>query len=257
MCLILFAIDSHPRYRLVVAANRDEYHRRPSTPAGFWPDAPQVFGGRDQERGGSWLGLTTRGKLAMVTNVRMQEEAKPRQPSRGLLVSDYLTGGKDPADYLAELASAPDVWQGFNLLAGLGSQLYYWSNRGSVPRRLGAGVYGLSNHLLDTPWPKVSGGKDALTGILARSADEPALFTELLQLLTDRQPVADELLPETGFGLDWERCLAPRFICSPDYGTRCSTVVLIDDRNQVSLIERRFSAAGELSGETIEHFRAS
>lgn len=254
MCLIFVAYRMLPESPLLLIANRDEFHRRPTAAASFWPQAPQVLAGRDLEGGGSWLGLTRNGRLAAVTNYRNLAEVSgvgADKRSRGLLVSDFLTGSAAPAEYLAELAQHPEHYRGFNLLVGDAGGLYYYSNRGAAPPRpLSPGLYGLSNHLLETPWPKVAEGKRALARLLAQGiADEAALFA----LLADRTTAPDSLLPETGLSRDRERLLSSRFIQSADYGTRASTLVLFDGRGGARFIERSFAANGAPVGEVREN----
>lgn len=247
MCLILFAFRQHARYPLVLAANRDEYHARPSAPAAVWEDAPQVLGGRDLGAGGTWLGVTRQGRFAAVTNYR--EPVQTPGPSRGRLVSDYLTGSDEPSEYLEGIAVQTTRYPGFNLLAGDEEELYYHSNRASVPRALGPGVYGLSNHLLDTPWPKVSSGRTAMERALDAPGEE-ALVARLLHLLADDTQATDPQLPDTGIGRERERFLSPRFIRGNEYGTRCSTVLLLDASGGLLLHERRFDADGRVAGES-------
>lgn len=238
MCLILFAHRYHPDYPLVLAANRDEYYARPSASASFWPEAPRLLAGRDLVGGGSWLGITRAGRWGAITNYRHPAEFSRHGRSRGLLVRDYLLGDTPPLAFVEELAAGADPYPGYNLLAGEGEELAWFSNRGGAPRRLPAGIYGLSNHLLDTPWPKVAGGKRALAALLAAPSPDPeALFA----LLADSSPAADALLSDTGIGPERERQLSPRFIRTPGYGTRCSTVLLIDRERQVTFIERNFN----------------
>jgi len=243
MCLILFAYRAHPEYRLVLAANRDEFHDRPSAPAGFWSDAPNVLAGRDLRSGGSWLGITRTGRFAAVTNYRDPRELlAPRSdaPSRGELVSSFLRGSDSPVAYLAALAGRAGAYHGFNLLVGDRESLYWFSNRaGAAPRRLQPGIYGLSNHLLDTPWPKVVRGREALRDALAAAAplDEEPLF----RLLADRAAAADQELPDTGVGIERERLLSAPFIASAEYGTRASTVLLVRSDGGAHLVERTFT----------------
>lgn len=233
MCLILFAWHCHPRYALVLAANRDEFYARPSEPLAFWPDAPDVLAGRDRIAGGSWLGLTRNGRFAAVTNVRDPNRQRPEAPSRGLLVSDFLCGDQPAAAYLAELADRAGAYNGFNLLVGDASGLYYFSNYGDARRRLTAGLYGLSNAALDQPWPKVRRGRQRLAAMLATPT--PAM---LLELLGDRGRPDDDELPDTGIGLERERVLAPIFITSERYGTRSSSALLLAHTGQAELVER-------------------
>lgn len=242
MCLILFAYRAHPEYRLVLAANRDEFHDRPAAPADFWGDAPDVLAGRDLRGGGSWLGVTRSGRFAAVTNYRDPRELlAPRSaPSRGELVSGFLRGSDSPAEYLDALSSRAAEYNGFNLLVGDRDALYWFSNRsGAAPVRLEPGVYGLSNHLLDTPWPKVVRGRAALRDALAAAA--PLDVEPLFRLLADRAPAADRELPDTGVGVERERLLSSPFIASPDYGTRASTVLLVRADGAARLVERTFS----------------
>ncbi|PLX83515.1 MAG: hypothetical protein C0617_11350 [Desulfuromonas sp.] len=237
MCLILFSYNQHPDNRLVMAANRDEFFARPTAPAAFWEEAPGVLSGRDLQGGGSWFGITRCGRLAAVTNFRDRGELQEGGTSRGLLVSDYLLGEEPPGDYLRRVARRGAEYKGFNLLAGDGEGLWYYSNRQGRVRRLPPGLYGLSNHLLDTPWPKVAGGKVALAAALDGTPDPEALFA----LLADTTRVADAELPDTGFGPEWERILSSRFIAGPDYGTRSSSVLLVGREGRVEFTERSYA----------------
>lgn len=251
MCLILFAYEAHPAYRLVVAANRDEFYERPTAAAAFWADAPGVLAGRDLLHGGTWLGMTRGGRFAAVTNYRDPSSKIDHAPSRGALVTDFLKSVQSPEEYLHALAARADAYNGFNLLAGDARSLYYFSNRGGPPQELRPGVSGLSNALLDTPWPKVVRGKRALAeGLKKGDALAPEAVTEVL---LDRVRAADAELPETGVGLEIERVLSPRFIVSKGYGTRCATVVLQDRAGRLTFTERTF-AAGEAAGEVRYEF---
>lgn len=244
MCLILFAHRRHPRYALVLAANRDEFYRRPSEPVHFWPDAPNILAGRDRLAGGTWLGLNRSGRLAALTNYRDPAAHRPDAPSRGALVSDFLRGEHSASDYLDDLATRSGQFNGFNLLVGEPGGLYYHSNHtDSTPRRLEPGLYGLSNALLGTPWPKVEHGRQRLAEALA--LDGAALVERLLALLADDRRPSDDALPDTGIGLERERALAPIFIATPDYGTRSSSVVLIDHHGRAELTERSYDDGGE------------
>jgi uncharacterized protein with NRDE domain len=243
MCLILIALDSHPDFALIVAANRDEFYDRPSAVAEFWGDAPWVLGGRDRKAGGTWLGVDRRGRFAAVTNYRQgqREAAAPR--SRGQLVSDFLTSGIDPRAHMDRVQRDAALYNGFNLVAGHARELWYFSNREGRPLALGPGVYGLSNHLLDSAWPKVTSSKNALNALL--TADPGALIPDLFALLSDPRQAADHLLPRTGVSDDWERLLSSAFIASSDYGTRSSTVVLAGRDGRVVFVERNFGSGGK------------
>jgi uncharacterized protein with NRDE domain len=246
MCLILTAHMAHSRYRLVVAANRDEFLSRPTAPAAFWPHASQILGGRDLEKGGSWMGIAADGRWAAVTNFRDGRNQAPGTGSRGELVRDFLLGVMQPAEYASSLQHTAERFSGFNLLWGDHDQLYYASNRvGAPPGRLAQGVYGLSNGLLDAPWPKVERGKPALRRTLS-NIDEPMALTEaLLELLSDQAQAGTDTLPDTGIDRDAEKLLSAAFICAPGYGTRASTVLLIEHTGQVYLCERSFPQDGK------------
>jgi uncharacterized protein with NRDE domain len=222
VCLILVAWRVHADYPLVVAANRDEFFARPTLPADFWTDAPDLLGGRDLDAGGTWLGCTRSGRFAALTNFRDPAGQRAGLPSRGQLTSDFLLGDSKPMAYLEQLASHAAAWNGFNLLVGDGQTLCCFSNVSGVPHALAPGVYGLSNHLLDTPWPKVAAAKSALLASLDALPDPAPLFA----LLRNASIHPDEQLPHTGVGLDWERILSAAFVVAPNYGTRCSTVLL-------------------------------
>jgi len=242
VCLILVALDAHERYPFILAANRDEFHHRPTAPADRWNDAPDVFGGRDLEKGGTWLALSQRGALAAVTNYRDPSRKIEAPESRGLLVSNFVREADSARAFVAAALARGNDYDGFNLLAADASGVWYGSNRGGAAQRLGPGLHGLSNHLLDTPWPKVRRAKAALGPVL--QLDGAALETALLALLADDARAPDAELPATGVSLDWERQLSPVFIRMDGYGTRASTVVLIDDRGEARFVERSFDPAG-------------
>jgi uncharacterized protein with NRDE domain len=247
MCLILLALDTHPDYGLVLAANRDEFYDRPTAPASFWDDAPAVLAGRDLRAGGTWLGIDRRGRLAAVTNYRQGHREAEAARSRGHLVSDYLTGGTDARSHLARVEREGELYNGFNLICGDAGGTGYFSNREGHSRALGPGVYGLSNHLLDSPWPKVSAGKSGLAALL--SAHGEALVSGLFALLADRRQAADELLPRTGVSPEWERLLSAAFIATPEYGTRSSTVILVGRDGGALFVERSFGPGGSAGAE--------
>jgi uncharacterized protein with NRDE domain len=250
MCLILFAWQAHPRYRLVLAANRDELHARPSAPAGWWEDVPGVFGGRDRVAGGTWLGITRAGRFAALTNVRDLRRPAPAGPtaSRGRLVRDFLAGTAAPLDYLTGLAGQVGRWLPYNLLVGAGGQLDCMGSLDARVQPLAAGVHGLSNHLIDTPWPKVEQGRARLEGLLAER-DQEALEASLFALLGERVIAPDEHLPDTGVGLARERALSANMIVDPVYGTRCASVLLWGHDGQWTCRERSFDAGGNITRE--------
>ncbi|MDR3581286.1 MAG: NRDE family protein [Oryzomonas sp.] len=241
MCLIVFALDIHPRYRLIMAANRDEFHVRPTLAAAYWSDFPHVLAGRDLLCGGTWLGVTTNGRLAAVTNFRdpARDIDTPRF-SRGDLPSGYLTKMVPPQAYLETLPTKPGDYNGFNLIVSDREELWYYSNRGNAgPMRVAPGIHGLSNHLLDTPWPKVTTSKDSLEHLLREDRVSPE---EVLELLSDTTPFPEHLLPDTGVGRERERMLSPRFISGDTYGTRSSTVILVEPEGGIYFMERSYAA---------------
>jgi uncharacterized protein with NRDE domain len=244
MCLILFAVDAHPAYRLVVAANRDEWFNRPSAPAAFWDDAPEVLAGRDLEANGTWMGVTRAGRFAALTNFRDPAANRPGAPSRGALVRDFLAGARAAPDYLRAVAGAAERYNPFSLLVGDARGLFYFSNRAGTFVPVAPGVHGLSNHLLDVPWPKVRLGKARLAERLRGEIDADAL----LAALDDPVPAPDDALPRTGVPLEWERDLSPLRIRTRDYGTRASTVLLVSRDGGVTFVERSFDAAGAATG---------
>lgn len=247
MCLILFAYKAHPRYKLILAANRDEFYSRPTAPAAFWQDAPKILAGRDLTADGTWLGITKTGRFAAVTNYR-DPKAPAGTKSRGDVPKDFLMGNDSPENYLLKIEKAKSEYSGFNLLTGdFGAgrnKLFYFSNHGAKPKKITRGIYGLSNALLDTNWHKVETGKAKFTKIL-QTSDE--IHTEqLFEILADRLFAADDKLPKTGIGIERERVLSPAFIATENYGTRLSTILLIDEAGEISFSEKTFvGAAGE------------
>jgi uncharacterized protein with NRDE domain len=239
MCLLLMAYRLHPDYCLVLIANRDEFYERPTLPLNFWPDAPHILAGRDLQAGGTWLGVSRKGKLAAVTNYREPARTRSDAPSRGHLVDNFLLGDLSAAAYLKMVHARASQYNGFNLVVMDPSGLYYYSNRKSQIRRLSAGLFGLSNHLLDTPWPKVESGKERLQACLQKTRQLDS--ESLLDLLHDPNRPDDEMLPQTGVGLEWERTLSPLFIHSPGYGTRCSSVILLTNDGNLTFVERSFN----------------
>lgn len=244
MCLIVFAHRAAAGYALVLAANRDEFFARPTDPADYWTDAPHVLAGRDLEKGGTWMGVTRDGRWAAITNFRDGTWPETGSRSRGELVARYLLERSSAAAYAAAVVKVGAAYHGFNLLVGDPEGVHYVSNRGASPRALEPGIYGLSNHLLDTPWPKVERGKRELAALFGGNPDDPA--ESLLDLLADRNHAAADALPETGVSREWERLLSSAFIRAPGYGTRASSVLLIESGGEAILRERSFDAGTEL-----------
>ncbi|MCU0764896.1 MAG: NRDE family protein [Burkholderiaceae bacterium] len=244
MCLAVVAWQVHPDYPLVLAANRDEFYARSTRPASWWGQSVALLGGRDEEAGGTWLGITRSGRLALLTNVRAPSERNPHAPSRGALVVGALQSSRPAVDWVREQQPRLGAYNGFNLLLadplpgrpGGAPLVYYTNRRDDGPRALAPGIYGLSNAFLDTPWPKLVRAVGAFACAMARRVDADALLT----LLADRQPVRDSELPSTGVPLDWERALAQIQIRAHGYGTRSSTVVTVRRDGVVGFLERSF-----------------
>jgi len=231
MCLIVFAWKVNPHVPLIAAANRDEFYDRASAPAGAWPEHPQVYAGRDLQAGGSWMGITQpaeeggRSRFAAITNIRSPKDHRDDAPSRGALVADYLAGNMSAQEYIAQIAPGAGAYNGFNLVLGDSDTLIWFSNRGQEDVRNGQplepGIYGLSNALLDAPWPKVLKTKAQFASLLCQGAPDEAYF----DMLADTTRAPDFRLPDTGVPLDLERVLSAVCIETPGYGTRTSTVV--------------------------------
>lgn len=247
MCLIAFAYRSHARHDLVLAANRDEFHKRPSAGAAAWKDHPEIFGGRDLTSHGSWLAVSTRGRLAAVTNVRRMVPPDPRAPSRGKLVAEFLTGSATAAEYAQGLTDVAGDFSGFNLLVYDGRELLFITNTPEFRvETIQPGIHTVSNATLDTPWPKSLRVKTALEKWAADNWESPG---PLFKALADRTPAADAELPNTGVGKPMEKMLSAPFIVSPHYGTRCSTVVAIGG-GKIDFAEKRFEPSGLEAGHT-------
>ena len=244
MCLILVAWQGHARYRCVIAANRDEMYSRPTAAATWWLSRPPILAGRDLSAGGTWLGLTRTGRFAALTNFRDPEQRRTGTPSRGTLVTSILMSGDTTAESLAHLRKVGGDYNGFNLLFSDGERLAVYESVRGVGRELEPGIYGLSNHMLDTPWPKVQTAKSRLADALANLQTTDAL----LALLRDDRPAPDEQLPRTGVSQQWERLLSSAFVRAPDYGTRCSTVVRIDESRRACFDEWTWDASGAQAG---------
>lgn len=248
MCLIVLAWKARADLPLVVAANRDEWRDRPAAPAHWWPDHPALFAGRDLKAGGTWMGVTRQGRFAAVTNFRDPAERRSTARSRGELVTDFLLGGETAAAFLSRLAPRAGEYNGFNLILGDGGSLWYYGSREAEARAIEPGVHGLSNHLLDEPWPKVVRGIAAMRSALEDPDPTPRLFAAL----ADREGAPDESLPKTGVGIEWERRLAPPLITGADYGTRASTVVQFSAAGEIRVEERTIAEDGEVAAKRLE-----
>ncbi|MEC5423824.1 NRDE family protein [Virgibacillus sp. C22-A2] len=246
MCLINFHLNNHPNYKLIVAANRDEFYDRPTAPAQFWEDEPEILAGRDLLQKGTWLGITKRGRFAALTNFRDPDQMVTGKASRGEIVKNYLAGNTDPLNFLQSLKNSKDNYTGFNVIVGNTEQLFHYNNIENEITEIPSGTHGLSNHSLNTPWPKVTKGKKRLSEYIT---DQEVIQTNVLfEIISDAEEAQDWNLPETGVSLDLERKLSPLFIKTPNYGTRSSTVLIVGHDDTVTFVERTYEA-GELKKE--------
>lgn len=238
MCLINFQFQDHPNYKLIVAANRDEAYERPTAPAHFWDDLPHILAGRDLLQMGTWFGITKQGRIACLTNYREPSQITDGKISRGEIVKHYLETDSHPVKYLETIHEQNDKYQGFNVIVGNQDQLFYYNNIEKKIIEIDKGTHGVSNHMLDTPWPKVQKGKQQLRDYVMSEQylDENKLF----DILYDSEQAQDDQLPNTGVGIELERILSPLFIRTPHYGTRSSTILLIDKDDHVTFIERTY-----------------
>jgi uncharacterized protein with NRDE domain len=250
MCLIIIAHRQHPGYPLLVAANRDEYHQRPTQAAQIWSGSDDLLAGKDLSAGGTWLGVTRAGRFAAITNHRNPPTTPGNPRSRGLLTLDYLRGSMGPGSYLQDLAREGAAYAGFNLLLGDGEELHYYSNIAGAPRQLAPGIYGVSNALLNTPWPKLNKGCRQLEKLLcsAEIHDPEQGHARLADVVSDRTQEPDHALPDTGVDTELERLLSAQFICSEEYGTRATTTVLMQENGEITFSERSFLAGGIANG---------
>lgn len=251
MCLAAFALNAHPRFPVVIAANRDEFFARAAAPMAWWPQQPDLLAGRDLSAGGTWFGLNRAGRLALLTNVRDPSRQNTDAPTRGTLVVDWLRSATDAPAFARQLAGN---YNGFNLVtADVARGAWHWiSNRAPAPVTLPDGIHALSNAALDTPWPKTTGLRADMARALADAATADDLADRLFAALSDSQPAPDAALPHTGVSLDLERRLSPRFIRIADatvpglatYGTRCSTVLIREAGGRTQVVERSITAEG-------------
>jgi uncharacterized protein with NRDE domain len=250
MCLILLVSQVHPEFPCVLAANRDEFHERPTRSASWWTDHAGILAGRDLTAGGTWLGVTRGGRFAALTNFRDPGAQRTDAPSRGALVTDVLDSNESVADCLSYLREVGPKYNGFNMIFSDGRRLGIFESVRSDGRELGPGIFGLSNHLLDTPWPKVQNAKSQLASALTDMRDE----TALMRMLRDDRQAPDAELPQTGISLEWERLLSSAFVRADEYGTRCSTVFRIDRAGRALFDEWSWDRGGEEIGKQSYRF---
>ncbi len=245
MCIIFSVTGVHKKYRLIVAGNRDEFYSRPTTRINWWEEHPSLLAGKDLEKGGTWLGITKTGRFATLTNFRDFHQPHKIGPSRGRIVLDWLTGTPDADQFLAYLDKTADVYEGYNLMLFDGQHLYWQSNQGDGYQMLDNGIYGVSNALLDTPWPKLEKGK----GLFSKAITYPdeKMVNSIFDLLADDEKFADELLPDTGLNIEMERAVSPIFIKTDVYGSRVATIVLIDFDGNAEVIEKSYIDTKTLS----------
>jgi len=246
MCLIFLSYNQHPKYPLIIAANRDEFLDRPALPMDYWPENPNILAGQDLTGGGTWLGVTTSGYFSMLTNYRDMANIKTNAPTRGKLVLDYLKGEFDPATYLQALDASGGQYNGYNILLGTMHNPWYYSNQNHKFYQLGSGLYGLSNALLDSNWPKVDRGKTAFRELVeSNNVNSESLF----ELMINKELADDDQLPDTGIGIEKEKLLSSMFIDMQGYGTRNTTILIMDRNNTVEITERTYSKADGTSSD--------
>ena len=247
MCLIAFAWNAHPDFRFVVGANRDEWHDRPAAPATWWNDHPQILAGRDMKAGGTWMGVTRGGRFAAVTNFRDPADKKSTARSRGELVTAFLLSDETPEAFLSATKRRAHEYNGFNLVVGDGTSLAYFGSHTGGIEILEPGVYALSNHTLNEPWPKVTIAKSALDAILRAEMAEEARLLAIYDVLSDGSVAPDLALPDTGVGIERERVLSSALIVTPEYGTRASTILSVANSGSVWFEERTRANDGAVS----------
>lgn len=261
MCLIALVLDDHPRFPLVIAANRDEFYRRPAAPLAWW-GSPDMLAGRDLEAGGTWLGLTRAGRLAMLTNLRRPNDVRDGAPSRGELVPRWLRGDLTAEAFTTTFRPPNEQPNPFTVIAAdlPAGVVFTTSSDSPDPQPLAPGAHALSNARLDAPWPKAVSLQHDLVTARDDAPDAAALVETLIVALADRTTPPDDALPDTGVGLEWERNLGSRFIHVPDrdYGTRCSTVLVSQSavpggsRRTTLVAEQTYDASGAPGGRQVE-----
>lgn len=237
MCLILFSWDNHPKYKLILAANRDEFYKRPTDGLHQWENDPGLLAGKDLTGGGTWMGIHRDNKFTAITNHRNPNRVLQNAPSRGDLTLDFLKGKESESDYFQGKKDSLDDFNGFNLLVGSFNQLGYFNNVDNQYRELGAGIYGLSNAVLDTPWPKLSNAKNSFSELVKNEQLDPNEFFDMLQ---NKQLASDEELPQTGVSYEWEKAVSAICIDTPDYGTCCSTFITVTHEGEGEIMEKSY-----------------
>jgi uncharacterized protein with NRDE domain len=252
MCILFIAVNQHPLYPLIIAANRDEFHARPTQAAHFWESDNNILAGKDLTAGGTWMGINTKGSIAALTNIRAPGKERENAITRGELVTNFINKNNKQNDYLQTLRSTHDHYNGYNLLFGNIDQLQVYNSFEDTAYELEDGVYGLSNASLNSPWPKLDMGRSALANYCSHA--DILSHEHLFELLGNNLPAKDEELPDTGIPLELEKKLSSIFIISPEYGTRSSTVLLVDKNKKVYWEERTFSNTGDLTNTVVHSF---
>ncbi|PCJ32180.1 MAG: hypothetical protein COA99_16630 [Moraxellaceae bacterium] len=247
MCLLICAKNTHTNYPLILIANRDEYYHRPALAAQYWSENENILAGKDLSDGGSWLGITRQGRIAAITNYRNPSENIPNATSRGSLVRGFLQGDSPAFSYLSNIKNSDIPYNGFNLITGNINELWCLSHPTKAIEPIEEGIQGLSNARLNTPWPKVTDGKEALQNLITinQSCNEKLNHRELLGILNKRNVAQDQYLPDTGVGIESERALSPSFVLLPGYGTRVSTALTVDHNGNVEFTEITWNQNGE------------
>tara|TARA_R110001599_G_scaffold150929_3_gene335381 strand:+ start:88822 stop:89595 length:774 start_codon:yes stop_codon:yes gene_type:complete len=248
MCLIAFSYKTHPRYKLIVAANRDEFYQRPTRKAQFWvkEGLPNILAGKDLKANGTWMGISETGKWGALTNYRDPSNIKDNAPTRGDLVLDFLKSGVNEQEYLQEIQTKAEEYNGFNLLIGNKDSVFHFSNENNLITEVKPGIHGVSNALLDTPWPKLDHAKKELKEVTSK---EDFSKEDLFNILTNSETAPDDKLPSTGIPYEWEKAVSSIFIKTDNYGTLCSTLLLVDYEGNAEFTERRYNSS---TGEIIE-----
>lgn len=239
MCLVNFNFQNHPKYKLIVVANRDEFYDRPTKPAHYWDDQPNILAGRDLLQMGTWLGVSKEGKFAAITNCRDPSLPETGRFSRGEIIRNFLTTKIEPESFINELKNNRESFGGYNVILGDGDFLFHYNNILDESNFVKPGTHSLSNHSLNSPWPKVLKGRSRLDDYV-QSDIKDVNIDELFNIVSDRSKAEDNSLPNTGVGIELERLLSPMFIKMSNYGTRSSTVLLIDKENNITFVERTF-----------------
>ncbi|MEL6557289.1 MAG: NRDE family protein [Bacteroidota bacterium] len=251
MCLILFSWDNHPQYKLILAANRDEFYERPTDPIHSWQENSNIIAGKDLTGGGTWMGVSKQNKFAAITNHRNPTRILQDAPSRGDLTLDFLKDTVSEENYYTEKSRTLDQYNGFNLLVGSFNKMSYFNNVDGNYQELKKGIYGLSNAVLDTPWPKLSKAKNAFAKVVD---DANPAVDDFYKILQDKTLADDAELPQTGVPYEWEKAISAVYIEKENYGTCCSTVVTVTHDGAGKIHELSYPVGNRKAEEKIIDF---